>query len=47
MARERVRVWVIVSVWVRFRFGVWDTLRLLFRVRLEVRGVCWKKRLNV
>ena len=32
----RHRVWVIVSVWVRFRVGVWDTFRLLFRVRLEV-----------
>ena len=32
MVRDRVRVWVIVSVWVRFRVGVW----VRFRVRIEV-----------
>ena len=36
MVRDRVRVWVIVSVWVRFRVGIWDTFGLSFRVRLEV-----------
>ena len=36
MVRDRVRVWVIVSVWVRFRVGKWDTFRLLFSVRVEV-----------
>ena len=36
MVRDRVRVWVIVSVWVRFRVGIWDTFGLLFRVRVEV-----------
>ena len=24
MVRDRVRVWVIVNVWVRFRVGIWD-----------------------
>ena len=32
MIRDRVRVWVIVSVWVRCRVGVWE----IFRVRVEV-----------
>ena len=36
MVRHRVRVWAIVSVWVRFRVGVWGMFRLLFRVRVEV-----------
>ena len=36
MVRDRVRVWFIVSAWVRFRVGIWDTFRLLFRVRVEV-----------
>ena len=36
MVRDRVRVWAIVNVWVRFRVRIWDTFRLLFRVSLEV-----------
>ena len=36
IVRARVKVWVIVSVWIRFRVGIWDTFRLLFRVRAEV-----------
>ena len=36
MVRDRVRVWAIVSVWVRFTVGIWDTFRLLFRLRVEV-----------
>ena len=36
MVRDRDRVRVIVSVWVRFRVGIWDTLGLLFRVRVGV-----------
>ena len=32
MVGDRVRVWVIVSAWVRFRVGVW----VRFRVRVEV-----------
>ena len=35
MVRHRGRVRVIVSVWVRFRVGIWDTFRLLLG---EVRG---------
>ena len=34
MVRDRDRVWFIVSAWVRV--GIWDTFRLLFRVRVEV-----------
>ncbi len=40
MVRHRVRVWVIVSVWVRFRVGVWVRFRVrveAIRVRIEVR----------
>ena len=40
MVRDRVRVWVIVSVWVRFRVGVWVRFRLrvaVIRVGIEVR----------
>ena len=47
MVRDRVRVWVIVSVWVRFRVGVWDTFRLLFRVRVEVISFRIRVRLRV
>ena len=36
MVRDRVRVEVIVSVWVRCRVGIWDTFGLLFRVRVDV-----------
>ena len=40
MVRDRVRVWVIVSVWVRCRAGVWVRFRVgvwvRFRVRVEV-----------
>ena len=36
MVRDKFRVWVKVSVWVRCRIGIWDTFRLLFRVRVEV-----------
>ena len=36
MVSDRVRVWAIVSFWVRFRVGIWDTFRLLFRERLVV-----------
>ena len=32
MVEDRVRVWAIVSVWVRFRVGVW----VRFRVRVEL-----------
>ena len=40
MVRHRVRVWVIVSVWVRFRVGVWARFRArveAIRVGIEVR----------
>ena len=40
MVRHRVRVWVIVSVWVRFRVGVWVRFRVMAevtRVGIEVR----------
>ena len=46
MVRDSVKVWAIVSVWVRFRVGVWDTFRLLFRVRLEVIGIRIRVRLR-
>ena len=36
MVRHSVRVWFIISVSVRCRVGIWDTFRLLFRVRVEV-----------
>ena len=36
MVTDRVRVWVKVSVWVRFRVGIWDTFRLLLSVKVEV-----------
>ena len=36
MVRDRVRVWVVVSFWVRCRVEIWHTFRLLFRVRIEV-----------
>ena len=32
MVRDRVRVWVIVTAWVRFKVGVW----VRFRVRVAV-----------
>ena len=35
MVRVRVRIWAIVSVWIRFRVGIWDTFGLLFRVRVS------------
>ena len=39
MVRDRVRVWAIVSVWVRFRVGVWVRFRIkiwdTFRARVE------------
>ena len=38
MVRVRVRVWAIVSVWVRFRVGVWVRFRVrAIRVEIEVR----------
>ena len=40
MVRDRVRVWAIVSVWVRFRVGVWVRFRVrvvVIRVGIEVR----------
>ena len=37
MVRDRFRVRVKVSVWVRFSVGIWDTFRLFFRVRLRPR----------
>ena len=42
MVRDSVRVRVKVSVWVRFRVGILDTFRLLFRVRMRARvSVCF------
>ena len=47
MVRHRVRFWAIVSVWVRFRVGVWDTFNLLFRVRVEVISFRIRARMRV
>ena len=42
MVRDGVRVQVMVSVWVRFRVGIWYTFRLLFRLRMRARvSVCF------
>ena len=42
MVKDRDRGWAIVSVWVRFRVGIWDTFRLLFRLRMRARvSVCF------
>ena len=35
MVRDRVRAWAKVSVWVRFKVGIWDTFGLLFSVRSQ------------
>ena len=43
MVMDRVRAWAIVSVWVRFRVGVWD----MFRLRLEVIRIRIRVRLRV
>ena len=40
MVKDRVRVWAIDSVWLRFRVGVWVRLRVrveVIRVGIEVR----------
>ena len=47
MVRDRARVWVIVSVGVRFRVGIWDTFSLLFRERVEVISFRTRVRMRV
>ena len=47
MVKDRVTGWAIVSVWLRFRVGIWDTFRLLFRVRVEVISFRIRARMRV